>query len=143
MEIFRRDGYAAARIDDIAAASGVSHGAFYFHFATKEEVLAQCLRTSEARVAEQVERLPETAMLAEVLNAVSAAVAGEWIEDPRVFPDVAMVAFRHFGRAVPAAGSGDEGPVKRPASQVSLRSVSWSTAPASRPCFSRRHCCSK
>lgn len=118
MEIFRRDGYAAARIDDIAAASGVSHGAFYFHFATKEEVLTQCLRASEARVAACAEQLDATTRLTDVLDAVSAAVAREWIDDPKVFPDVAMVAFRYFGRAVPSTGEG--GQARRPASLVSL-----------------------
>jgi AcrR family transcriptional regulator len=118
MEIFRRDGYAAARIDDIAAASGVSHGAFYFHFATKEEVLTQCLRISEAHVAACAEQLDPRTCLPDVLDAVSSAVAREWIDDPKIFPDVAMVAFRYFGRAVPS--SGNESQVKRPASLVSL-----------------------
>ena len=49
MEIFRRDGFEVARVDDVAKAAGVSHGTFYFHFATKDEVLIQCLRASEAR----------------------------------------------------------------------------------------------
>jgi AcrR family transcriptional regulator len=120
MGTFRRDGFGAARIDDIAEAAGVSHGAFYFHFATKEDVLTQCLRASEARVAAVVEALAPEARLPAVLDAVSAAVAGEWEDDPRIFPDVAMIAFRYFGRAVPLAGEGDKGPARRPANLVSL-----------------------
>src|SRR5215813_12318999 len=50
MEIFRRDGFELARVDDVTKAAGVSHGTFYFHFATKDEVLVQCLRASETRV---------------------------------------------------------------------------------------------
>jgi AcrR family transcriptional regulator len=114
--IFSRDGYAAARIDDIAEAAGVSHGAFYFHFATKEEVLSQCLRASEARVAEVVNALDPEMRLSSVFEATAAAVAREWEDDRRIFPDVAMMAFRYFGRAVPASG----GPARRPPSLVSL-----------------------
>src|SRR6185369_1771114 len=120
MDIFRRDGFSVARIDDIAEAAGVSHGAFYFHFATKEEVLTQCLRASEERVATALEALPLSARLMEVLETVGAAVAHEWEDEPRIFPDVAMIAFRHFGRAVPATGAG---PARRPVSVVSLALV--------------------
>ena len=37
--VFADDGYASASIDDIARAAGCSKGAYYFHFATKEESL--------------------------------------------------------------------------------------------------------
>ena len=36
-EVFVERGYDATRVDDIAAAAGVSHGAFYRHFANKAE----------------------------------------------------------------------------------------------------------
>ncbi|HWA65947.1 MAG TPA: TetR/AcrR family transcriptional regulator [Mycobacteriales bacterium] len=38
-ECFRRYGYAAARIDDIVAVAGTSHGAFYLYFRNKEDLL--------------------------------------------------------------------------------------------------------
>lgn len=38
-DLFRRGGYAAAHIDDIAAAAGVSVGTFYNYFDTKGDVL--------------------------------------------------------------------------------------------------------
>ena len=38
-ECFRRYGYAAARIDDIVAIAGTSHGAFYLYFRNKEDLL--------------------------------------------------------------------------------------------------------
>ena len=37
-ECFRRYGYAAARIDDIVAIAGTSHGAFYLYFRNKEDL---------------------------------------------------------------------------------------------------------
>jgi AcrR family transcriptional regulator len=38
-ECFRRYGYAAARIDDIVAVAGTSHGAFYLYFRNKDDLL--------------------------------------------------------------------------------------------------------
>src|SRR5580698_6037261 len=68
MEIFRRDGFEVARVDDVARAAGVSHGTFYFHFATKDEVLIQCLRASEGRVTTHIDALPENAPLIAILD---------------------------------------------------------------------------
>lgn len=98
MDIFRRDGFDVARVDDVAKAAGVSHGTFYFHFATKDEVLIQCLRASEVRVAAVINAVPAGAPLIAVLDAASVAISQEWEGDPRLFPDVAMVAARHLFR---------------------------------------------
>src|SRR5271166_1427539 len=68
MDIFRRDGFDVARVDDVAKAAGVSHGTFYFHFATKDEVLIQCLRASEVRVAAAIGLVPEGAGLMPVVE---------------------------------------------------------------------------
>lgn len=38
LEVFAEKGFAAARLDDIAARAGVSKGAVYLYFATKEDV---------------------------------------------------------------------------------------------------------
>ena len=38
LEIFAEKGFAAARLDDIAARAGVSKGAIYLYFATKEDI---------------------------------------------------------------------------------------------------------
>lgn len=114
MDIFRRDGFAVARIDDIAEAAGVSHGAFYFHFATKEEVLFQCLRASEVRVAEALSKLGPETHLEAALEAAWSAVGREWQDDTRLFPDVAMVALRYF-----ALGGGGSA-ARHPTSAVSV-----------------------
>ena len=47
---FKRTGMAAADVGDIAAAAGVARGTFYFHFPTKEHVLA---RSEERRVGKE------------------------------------------------------------------------------------------
>ncbi len=38
LEIFSERGFAAARLDDIAQRAGVSKGAIYLYFATKEDI---------------------------------------------------------------------------------------------------------
>ncbi|APU14719.1 transcriptional regulator, TetR family [Actinoalloteichus sp. GBA129-24] len=41
LELFARNGYAATRVVDIAAAAGVSHMTFFRHFPTKEDVVLE------------------------------------------------------------------------------------------------------
>ena len=41
VELFARYGYEKVTVDDIAARSGVSKGAFYHHFPTKESILVE------------------------------------------------------------------------------------------------------
>lgn len=105
MNAFRRDGVGAARIDDIAKAAGVSHGTFYFHFATKEDVLAQRLRLSETALAEALESLPADAPLTVVLETVGSFMAEEWESEPELFPEVAAVALRNVSTQVTAGRS--------------------------------------
>jgi len=53
---FKRTGMAAADVADIAAAAGVARGTFYFHYPTKEHVLAELERHEEARVVAQLSK---------------------------------------------------------------------------------------
>src|SRR5450755_1447028 len=78
LDVFRRDGFAATRIDDIARAVGVSRGTFYFHFPTKEDVLLELLREAEANVARAVETLAPSAPVKKVLETMCVAFAKEW-----------------------------------------------------------------
>lgn len=116
MDIFRRDGFETARVDDVARAAGVSHGTFYFHFATKDEVLIQCLRASEVRVAAAVETVPSAAGLMAALDMAVAMIAKEWESDPRLFSDVAMVALRYLfkGEVAQIAGPSPNAPAPAP-----------------------------
>ena len=41
---FRRDGYAKARVSDIVGKCGLSQGAFYLYFRSKEQVLRRIMR---------------------------------------------------------------------------------------------------
>jgi len=53
---FRQVGMAAADVSVIAREAGVARGTFYFHFPTKEHVLAELERHEEARLAAQLEK---------------------------------------------------------------------------------------
>jgi TetR/AcrR family transcriptional regulator, repressor for uid operon len=53
---FRRVGMASADVAMIAKEAGVARGTFYFHFPTKEHVLAELERHEEARLAAQLTR---------------------------------------------------------------------------------------
>jgi AcrR family transcriptional regulator len=53
---FKRTGMAAADVAVIAKEAGVARGTFYFHYPTKEHVLAELERSEEARLAVQLTR---------------------------------------------------------------------------------------
>jgi len=49
LRIFVRDGFEAARIEDIAAASGHTRGAFYANFETKEDLFLALLEQQSVK----------------------------------------------------------------------------------------------
>src|SRR5580704_3768876 len=94
LAVFRRDGLAAARIEDIVKAAHVSRGTFYFHFPTKEDVIVEMLGEAENRIAESIARLPKSASLERVLEVTCDKIAEEWGGEPELFQDVGAVAIR-------------------------------------------------
>lgn len=60
--IFRRDGYAAARLSDIAAEIGMKAGSLYYHFGSREALVEAVLvvgtQRTHARLLERLEALP-------------------------------------------------------------------------------------
>lgn len=135
MEIFRRDGFESARVDDVARAAGVSHGTFYFHFATKDEVLIQCLRASETRVVAALDEVPAEKGLVPALEMVCAMIAREWEGDPQIFRDVGLVALRYLFKGEVAnitAALDPAAPRPEPKSQTSAALVARFRAAAER-----------
>jgi AcrR family transcriptional regulator len=51
-EVFERDGFLNARISDIASAAGLSQGAFYHYFESKEQVFREVAEEQERRLTE-------------------------------------------------------------------------------------------
>ena len=73
---FKRAGMAAADVAVIAKEAGVARGTFYFHYPTKEHVLAELERSEEARLAAQLSRFIDGpnnlgAVLAEIVRLMS------------------------------------------------------------------------
>jgi AcrR family transcriptional regulator len=94
LALFRRDGAGATSIDDIVKSAAVSRGTFYFHFATKEDVLLELLRESEERVIAALAKVPASGPVTDLLDATAIAIAREWEHDSKIFPDVGTVALR-------------------------------------------------
>jgi AcrR family transcriptional regulator len=104
LSVFRRDGVATARIEDIAAMAGVSRGTFYFHFTTREDVLLELLRSTEANLVERIDQLPLDAPISEVLGEVATGMADTWKDDAGLLAEVGMVALRISAQGLPAVG---------------------------------------
>ena len=99
LAVFRRDGVEAARIEDVVAAVGVSRGSFYFHFPTKEDVLACAYAEARARTEALLRVAPVTMPIPELLRALVADTAEVWSEDPVIFGYVGLFALRQVARA--------------------------------------------
>jgi AcrR family transcriptional regulator len=105
LEVFAAKGFAAARLDDIAARAGVSKGALYLYFATKEEIFRAVVEQALAPNLKSVLALaashpgPFAALaegIAERMGRVIAespigAVAKVVVGEARNFPEIARV----------------------------------------------------
>lgn len=94
LAIFRRDGVVECRTDDIASAAGVSRGAFYFHFPTKEHVLQERMRETEGMICDKLDALAASEPIDRVLATVNRALAEIWEPDPKLLPELVAVALR-------------------------------------------------
>ena len=94
LAIFRRDGVSACRTDDIATAAGVSRGAFYFHFPTKEHVLLERMQETEAIICAKLDALAADAPIERVLAQLNQSLAAIWEPDPKLLPDLVGAALR-------------------------------------------------
>ena len=83
-ELFTAQGYEAASVEAVLKASGVSRGALYHHFPSKEALFAATLEDVEARVAERLAKAGQGAVTP--LDALLAG-CGAWLDlalDPQV-----------------------------------------------------------
>lgn len=89
-EVFADRGYAAARVEDIVAVAGVSHGTFYTYFSNKADALDALIDQTAADLQAVVEERWEGPNAAKAIAAVierfvtvfgdSADVMGTWLE---------------------------------------------------------------
>jgi len=114
--VFAEKGFAAARLDDIAARAGISKGALYLYFETKTDLFAAVVRDSVAPNIDGLRLLAqgfrggfeELALLlfdrlaGVVGSARLGAVAKMVIGESRNFPDLAKLW--HDGVVAPAEG---------------------------------------
>lgn len=96
-----RVGLAGADVTAIARAAGVVRGTFYFHFPSKEHVLAELEQTEEAKIVAKLEtRTASTDDLVPMLVLLVAEVlAAERRLGPLIFRDMLGL---HFSSAPPA-----------------------------------------
>jgi AcrR family transcriptional regulator len=107
----RRSGYGGTGVADIMKEAGLTHGAFYSHFSSREAMLAEAARRacaeSAAAVAEVVASAPRGQALASMLGAylsrehvervdMGCPLAALGSETSRQVPEVRRVATRHI-----------------------------------------------
>lgn len=112
LDVFRRDGVEAARIEEISACAGVSRGSFYFHFPSKDDVIAELIARREAELVQRLATLPEHAPLEQVLRTVAEHMADAWGGEPRLLEGAGVVTMRS------AAAGFDEARANHPAREV-------------------------
>jgi AcrR family transcriptional regulator len=59
-QVFRTNGYAAARLSDVAALANLQTGSLYYHFESREELVTELLRNSMYRMQTMVRRALDT-----------------------------------------------------------------------------------
>ena len=105
LEVFAEKGFAAAKLDDIARRAGVSKGALYLYFETKEDIFRAVVRQAVAPNFDVVEamlahatmpfpdllRLAVGRIVAVVGRSRIGAVAKLVIGESRNFPELARV----------------------------------------------------
>jgi AcrR family transcriptional regulator len=105
-----KSGLARADVAAMAAAAGVARGTFYFHFPTKEHVLAELERNEEARIA--AELAADTGSRGDLLSLLTSLVRAVLEAERRLGP----VIFRdmlglHFSPSRPVEDQLGEHPL--------------------------------
>lgn len=111
----RRSGYDGTGVADIMKEAGLTHGAFYAHFASREAMLAEAAgracAESAAAVAEVVASVPAAQALASMLRSylsrehleqieMGCPLAALGSETPRQAPEVRRVTTRHIKEVI-------------------------------------------
>ena len=71
-QIFRQNGFVATTVDEICAGAGVTKGAFFHHFESKEALGLECLRQWERTMVAKLESAP----FQQIVDPVEKALGG-------------------------------------------------------------------
>lgn len=96
VRVFARKGYYEARVGDISAEAGVSHGLLYHYFLSKDDVLECVFRETWGAMIEAIRLVEETEPSPrEQLRKTAAIVLRTWNNDP----DLIRVLVREIARS--------------------------------------------
>lgn len=93
LRCFGEQGYHAARVDDIARASGLSKGAIYWHFDSKDEIFLALFDAFDAELFREWDALDDAEPLAALRRAGEIAIAR--LLGPRELLDTWTEFLRH------------------------------------------------
>ena len=99
LTIFSREGYAAARLGDIAKAAGVTRGAIYHHFSSKAGLFMALIDEAAAQGNKAIEKaIGEGGSVAEITGRTLVYTL-ELLEDDRRFREVTAFSLSYAGTA--------------------------------------------
>lgn len=82
--VFSVRGYAATTLSDIVAEAGVTQGSLYFHFDSKHDLASELIVRQHANARATMLAVPSDGRAIETLISLSAAIAGQIVDDPIV-----------------------------------------------------------
>jgi AcrR family transcriptional regulator len=109
MRLFEQKGYDAVNIDDIARASKVARGTFYFHFPSKEDILFEAVQRGEGEIVVRMRAVPADRPLCDLLIATCQGFAAMWGDRRSLLVQAGMAGLR---RTIRTARTRDEEPLR-------------------------------
>ena len=97
VKVFADRGYQAASVDEIAAAAGLSKGAVYWNFSSKDELFHALL---EERIDRQIEETAEFLRTAPTDRPIDPEVANRWEAMLGSERELMLLSQEHWARAV-------------------------------------------
>jgi len=95
LRLFDERGYDAVSVEDVVRAAGVARGTFYVHFPTKDDVLIELIRQSDAKICARM-RAARAKTFKDVLRATAKAFADNWRKRRALLPHAGAVAMRRI-----------------------------------------------
>jgi AcrR family transcriptional regulator len=96
-KVFAERGFQAASVDEIAAAAGLSKGAVYWNFSSKDELFHALL---EERIDRQIEETAEILRSAPTDRPIDPEVANRWEDMLGRERELMLLSQEHWARAV-------------------------------------------